>query len=60
MLTCFYCGLETADLEQHAEQSEPCARKALAFIQANPDSDPNEQAAAVARAQARIEKASRA
>ncbi len=57
MLTCFYCGKEAADLEQHAEENVPCARKALAFIGPLPVAlfgDRQEKAGAIRRARARI------
>ncbi len=66
MLSCFHCGQEAADLEQHAGQSEPCARKALAFIVAcgvTPLEGESwkharkEHAAAIRRARARIAQA---
>jgi len=65
MTTCFYCGQEATDLERHAEQSEPCARKALEFVRGLPNGyadvagsfSRQDKAAALRRCRARLNKA---
>ena len=66
-ILCIFCNNYVADgnLERHAEESEPCARKALAFIRSLPtgyaDIDGSmsreDKAGAIRRCRARINKA---
>lgn len=61
MTACVYCNAYVADgnLERHAEESEPCARKALAFVRGLPIGcfSRNDKAAALRRCRARLVKA---
>jgi len=61
-ILCIYCNryVSDGDLERHAEQSEPCARKALAFVQGLPvvgTFTSDDKAAALRRCQDRLAKA---